>query len=294
MDERTILIGSFGAGVLAQVLLLLNRNIKFMQLLFCAGVALFAMLPGKHENNYDPLFHALMAFSGFCFLVALTFHKEILPTLSEAMLLLYTVLFWFVFFSHYYHGSLLHKVSMGIAVIPTVITLYLVIDGRNSGSFLKLMMYVWFLVIVVCLGVFQFPLSDLSIFYREHQVPWITPLEAATSGAAYMFLVANATYIFNLVPIPDRSQSWRERMEEWRKFTGVLVERFSDTQISPLRALTIVVVEASILALNENYQWLSTGLVINLVIVFSGSILQMSFISERQRTSQKLKHWRPR
>jgi hypothetical protein len=109
MDARTILISCFGLGVFVQVALLLNRNINLLGVLGCAAVAAFARVPGKHEHNYEPLFHLLMAFSVFSLLVALTYRKDILPTLSEAMLLACTILFWFAFYPYIDRGKPLQK-----------------------------------------------------------------------------------------------------------------------------------------------------------------------------------------
>lgn len=277
MDDRTVLICCFGVGVCMQVVLLLGRNISLLKILGCAALALIGMMPGKREQVYDPLFHILMTFSFFSFMVAFMFMKEILPLISEGTLLSYTAIFWFAFFSYYYHGTLAQNVLMGVAVLPTAIILYMVFDRENPGNLTKLVMYTWFLTIIVSIGFMQFPPSDLAIFYEEREVPWITPVESVTAGMAFMFLVANATYIFYLFPIPSKGQSLASRMEDWREFSDLLIDRFSNAQTTILKALVVLVGELSILLLNAVYHWVSTGLMINLAIVISGILLQHPF-----------------
>jgi hypothetical protein len=280
VDARISLISAFGLGVFAQVALLLNRNINFRGILGCAAFAAFAMVPGKHEHDYEPLFHLLMAFSFFSFMVALTYRKEILPILSEAMLLAYTILFWFAFYPYIDHGTPLQRTLLEIAVVPTAMTLYMAIYNGHSGGFLKLTMYAWFLIIIVCLGVLQFPVGDLAIFYKDRQIPWITPFESAVAGMAFMYLLANATYIFDLIPIPGRNQSWKERMKDWAEFSDLLIQRVSDEQITVIQAMVVLVAELSVLFLNSVYHWLPSELMINLAIVVPGILLQ--FVAKLQ------------
>jgi len=225
LDERTILIVSFGLGVAAQAALLLRNDWNWWKLGGCAVLGLMGMLPGKHEHLYQPLFHVLVSFSLFSVTFALTFSKDILPILSEAILLSYTLVFWFAFYSFYYQGGPLQTVLLIVLLVPTIATLYIAFRKTQLTFLLKLILYTWFLIIIVCLGLFQFPYSRLALFFEERQVPWITPLDSLAAGMAFLFLLANATYVFYLIPIPGKNESWEERMRHWHEFTDLMTQR---------------------------------------------------------------------
>jgi hypothetical protein len=267
LDERTILITSFGLGVAVQAALLLRNDWSWSKLAGCAGLGLAGMIPGKHEHVYRPLLHVLMSFSFFSVAFAFIFKKDILPVLSEAVLLSYTLVFWFAFYSFYYQGGPLHTALLIVLLVPTAATLYIAFLKTRLTFVLKLVLYTWFLIIVVCLGLFQFPFSQLTLFFKERQVPWVTPVDSAAAGMAFLFLLANATYVFYLIPIPGKNESWEERMRHWHQFTDLMTQRFADSQVTFAQAAVVLGAEGGALLLNAIYRWLSPGLVINVAIV---------------------------
>jgi len=275
LDERTILIASFGLGVAAQAALLLRNDWNWWKLGGCAALGLTGMLPGKHEPVYQPLFHVLVSFSLFSVTFALTFSKDILPILSEAILLSYTLVFWFAFYSFYYQGGPLQTVLLIVLLVPTIATLYVAFRKTRLTFLLKLILYTWFLIIIVCLGLFQFPYSHLALFFEDRQVPWITPLDSLAAGMAFLFLLANATYVFYLIPIPGRNESWEERMRQWHEFTDLMTQRFADAQVTLGQALIVLGVEGVALLLNAIYRWLSPALVINVAIILPGILSRL-------------------
>lgn len=275
MDERTILIASFGLGVAVQAALLLRGDWNWwnsLKLAGCIGVALIGMLPQSNEH-YKPLFHVLMALSGFSVSFAVAFKRDILPLISEAVLLSYTLVFWFAFFTYYYHGTPLQIALLVVLLVPTTATLFIAFRKTQLGFVLKLILYTWFLVITVCLGLFQFPYSQLALFFADRQLPWITPLESGMAGMAFLFLVANGTYVYYLIPIPGKNESWEERMQRWHEFTDLLTQRFADAQVTFAQGLLVLAVEGPALLLNAVHQWLPPELVINAAIVLPPLIL---------------------
>jgi len=273
MDERTILIASFGLGVAVQAVLLLRGDWNWWKLAGCAGFALAGLIPGKHERVYQPLLHVLMVFSFFSVTFAFIFKRDILPLISEAVLLSYTLVFWFAFFAYYYHGDPLQICLMIALLVPTVATLFIAFRKTKLGFALKLILYTWFLVITVCLGLLQFPFSQLSLFFADRQVPWASPLDSAAAGMAFMFLAANATYVFYLIPIPDKNESFEERMRHWHEFTDLMTQRFADAQLTFKQASAVLGLEGGALLANALYKWLPPGLLINAAIVLPPMLL---------------------
>jgi hypothetical protein len=271
IDQRSILIVAFGVGVALQAVLLMRGDWDWMKLGGCLLFALCGLLPGKHEHVYHPLFHVLMIFSMFSLMFALSFLKDILQVVDAAVVLSYTLVFWFAFYA--YFGASEHRELVLLAVLPSVATLIMAVRRGPTGFVSKLMLYSWFLVVIVSLGSMQFPFSQLKIFFEDEQLPWVAPLESFVAGMAFLFLLVNATYVFQLVPIPGRSQSWASRMREWHVFTNELTQRVGDSQVSRARAILVLVGEGATLLLNGMYHWFSPGLMINMAIVIPAIVL---------------------
>lgn len=273
MSERALLIGCFGVGVVLQALLLQRGDWQPRKLIACVGLSLVAMLPGKHESVYRPLFHVLMTFSAFAVIFAIRFKEDILPPVGEKLLLSYALIFWFAFFAYFYRPAILQKTLLFLMLIPTVATI-VVAYGRIALNFtLKLILYTWFLCMVVGLGLFQFPLYELRLFFQNKELPWVTPLESLSAGMAFLYPAANATYIFYLIPLQGKNETWAERMQRWHAFTDLMTQRFDgNMNIGPI-AEVLLIAEAAVLISDYFLHWLPRELIINLLIVLPGVLL---------------------
>jgi hypothetical protein len=245
----------------------MRGDLNWGKLAACAAAGMVAMLPGKHEHVYQPLFHVLLVFSFFSVTFAITFKEDILPIISEAVLLWYTIVFWYAFLVYAPAGSPPPIALMVLLLAPTCVTLYLAMVKTRLGFVLKLGLYTWFLTIIVSLGLLLFPFSQLKLFYKDNQVPWVTPFESLTAGMAFLVLLANAAYVFFLIPIPGRGQSFADRMKEWHELTDLMTQRFEDAQATLLQALVALGIGGTALLLNASYRWLPPELVINVAIV---------------------------
>jgi hypothetical protein len=269
LDDRTVLIASFGFGVALQALLLMRGDWNWWKLAGCVAMGLMGLAPGKHESVYQPLFHVLMVFSLFSVMFAFMFKEDILPIITEAILLWYTIVFWYAFYTCSYFSirTPLDTALVVLLLLPTAATLYIVAVKTQCGFVLKLGLYSWFLVIIVCLGLLQFPFSQLKLFFKDHQVPWVTPFESVTAGMAFLFLLANAAYVYYLIPIPGKGQSLADRMKEWHEFTDLLTQRFDDAQVPLVQVAIALGVGGTALLLNAIYRWFPPEVVINVAIV---------------------------
>lgn len=280
MDERTVLIASFGFGVALQALLLMRGDWNWGKLAGCVAIGLVGLAPGKHESVYQPLFHVLMVFSVFSVMFAFAFKEDILPIVTEAILLWYTVVFWYALYSSSYLSmrTAPGSVLVALLLLPTAATLYIAAVKTQCGFVLKLGLYSWFLVIIVCLGLLQFPFSQLKLFFKDHQVPWVTPFESMTAGMAFLFLLANGAYVYYLIPIPGKRQSFADRMREWHEFTDLLTQRFDDSQVTIVQAVIALGVGGTALLLTAIYRWFPPELVINVAIVIPAIVFHPRLI----------------
>lgn len=272
MDERSLLICCFGIGIALQALLLQRGDWQPVKLLGCLAFSLLFLMPGKHEAVYEPLTHLLLFFSCFSVMFALAFKDDILPAMSEKLLLWYTLIFWFAFLSYFYRETLLQTILLLVMLAPTAATI--IVAGRRSalGFTLKLLLYSWFLCLVVGLGLFQFPFYQLRLFVRTAEIPWVTPLESISAGMAFLYLAANATYVFYLIPLPAKGQSMADRMKQWHAFTDLMTQRFSDDVTTNRAMVWMLCGEAVLLGLDYRFHWVARETLINSLIVLPSAL----------------------
>lgn len=287
MDQRSLLIMMFGVGVVFQASALLRGNWNLGKILLALGAAALALLPGKHEHVYDPLFHALLAMSFAACVFAWLFREIILPAISEKVLLFYTLIFWIELFPGFHQPTVLHGVLLILALVPTAATLVIAFMRTPLTFGMKLLLYTWFLCLILSLGLIRFPFYQLRVFFQEQQVPWVTPIESLSAGMAFMYLAANATYIFELIPIPGKHQSWADRMRQWHEFTNLLTSRVDAESALPIQSVLVLLGVGSAWALNAVFNWLPTDTAINLLIALPAFLPFFSAAMPGSRESSK-------
>ena len=267
MSERLVLASWFALGIGLQVPVLIRGDWNWGRLAGCVGIGLIGMLPGRNEHEYQPFFHLLYSLGIFSCAFAMMFKDDILPVVSERVLLLYSLIFWFAFFSYFYHGTTLHKVLLGVLLIPSVATVVIVFQRSQLNFLWKILLYTWFLCTVVSLGLIQFPFHHLSIFLSRQEIPWVTPLDCIAAGMAFLYLAVNMAYLYELIPIPGKNQSWQDRMNQWHELTNLMTRRVDDDQPTHLQSLVLLVGVGGALLLIYFFHWLPNGLAINILIV---------------------------
>jgi len=267
MHERLILILWFGLGVITQAILLIRNDWKWGKFALCIGAGCFGMMPGKHEYNYEPLMHIFICFCIFAIMFALFFKEDILPLISEKVLLSYSLIFWFSFFSFFYKDAFIHKFLFFLFLIPSLSAVYIAFIKTKLNFLGKLFFYTWFLIIVVSLGLFRFSFSHLSLFFDKHHVPWIGSVDCLLTGMAFLYLIVNATYIWELIPIPGKNQTMESRMQQWHELTNLMTQRCDDQQPTHLQTILILVLQGGGLLLNYLYHLVPAGVLINVLIL---------------------------
>ena len=267
MNERLILILWFAVGVLAQAILLIRNDWDWGKLALCFGAGLIGFIPGKHEYNYEPLLHIFISLCIFAVTFALAFKEDILPLITEKVLLSYSLIFWFSFFSFFYKDSFVHKTLFCIFLLPSLATLFIVFIKLKLNFWAKLFFYSWFLIIIVSLGLFKFSFGHLSLFFDTHHTPWIGTIDCLLTGMAFLYLAVNATYIWELIPIPGKNQSWENRMKQWHELTDLMTQRCDDQQPTHKQTILILVLQGGGLFLNYQYHLVPAQILINFLIL---------------------------
>jgi hypothetical protein len=285
MNEHLVLVLWFGLGVALQALLLIRGDWNWGRLALCCGFGALGMLPGKHEHVYEPFLHILFSMGLFAFMYALRFKDDLLPVISEKLLLSYSLIFWFAFFSYFYKGTPWNITLAALLVLPTAATVFIAVRRPNLSFVWKLALYAWFLSVVVSLGLFQFPFRNLYIFLSPEKSPWLNPLDCIVAGMAFLYLAVNMAYLFELIPIPGKNQSWADRMKQWHQLTSLMTERFEDEPVHR-RGLLLIVGQGVALLFIYFFHWVSAALAINLFVVLP-SILPIGNNSAKLALEQK-------
>ncbi len=266
------LIVAFGCGVALQAVLLMRGDWDWLKLLGCVLIAGCLVFPDAYQHGFR-LVNVLFFFSLFALSFALLFVDDVLQFLSVPMVLSYTLVFWFAFFTGFYDGSQRHVELALLALVPSIFSVVIASRTGPFGFVAKLVLYSWFLVIVLCLGLMQFPFSQLEMFFEDKQIPWVTNVDSFMAGMAFLFLLVNACYVYWLVPVPGKTQSWADRMKEWHAFTDELTARVVDSPVARARIATVLGLEGVLLLLNYLFHWLSPAFTINLAIVVPAMLL---------------------
>lgn len=284
MTPRTVLILWFCAGFFLEGLYLVRRNPRWARLAVCVGGALLgAVVVYLRDRGGDPAMHVGIGL-GLCgIIVAAVYQDEILPPVGDKLLLAFTFIFWFGLITGFYHGTWLQQQLMFAALVPTVATIYVAVMRPALGFWGKLWLYAWYLAVVVFLGWLQFPFGNLSIFNDASSLGWLGPIDAFATGMASFYLLTNAFYLYELVPIPGRNQSFSDRMKEWHELTDLMTQRCSD-QGGPSEARALVVISALglLLLLSYAFELLPRSLVVSIAIIAAAALLERPPVLEAQ------------
>lgn len=275
MTQQTTLVLCFGAGFVLESLYLVRRNPRWPWLAGCAALGLLATFMAYLAARNAPAVAIGLGLGFFGFMFAGTYRDEILPVVGDKLLLAFTVIFWYGFATHYYQGTRAQQLLMLGGMLPSAASLYIACVRPRLGFWGKLLLYVWFLAIVLFLGLLQFPFRNLHIFTGRHPLGWLGPIDAFATGMVSLYLLANAVYLVALIPIPGRDQSFGDRMKQWHTLTDLMTQRCSDEDgPRQAQAFSVIAAIAAGLCLNYVFALLPSPLVISVAIILSTVMLE--------------------
>lgn len=267
MELRLWLSIFFGAGLFFEALLLLRHRLEFKKILGIICLLLLSLILGWLKWGGDTIYESFfVGFIFFALLFGLAFRDEILPKLTEAKLLSFTILFWFLFFvllrQNMYDLNLL-----GIAaIIPTALTLLIGFFNFQLHWRLKLICYIWFLIINTVLLFTQLAFKDFTFFF-DAKVDIINSTSVFVSGMSFMIIVINLYYLLLLIPFFLYEGTIEERKRDWQEHIGSMVNKFSDYQIKPIYSMFLLLFQGGGVILNYYYQLLPHYFLVNLWVV---------------------------
>lgn len=275
MIENTLIVTFiWAAGLLLQAFLLAGGRWKrkeWKQFAYCVFLSFFGFLPGRGESEFKPHFHILASFVIFTFSFALSFQKKILPIVSEHVLLIWNILFLSIVLPFSSPSPWL----LALVMIPSGATLLLASFPLRLPALWKGLFYVWFLIMVVVIGIAQAKLSVLSIFFDESSVFRMRSADAFFGGMAFMSIGVYLALLIRLIPIPAKHQSMADRLKLWRDDVQLMIQRFSDEQLRVKTTLAIILVLGGVFLCNVHWNILSHTFLVNIIIVLTPWFLRM-------------------
>ena len=264
-----MLILWFVAGYALEALYLVRREPRWGWLGLCVFFSLILLVPAGLKSPNALALHIGIALGFFALLFAGLFRDAILPIVGEKLLLTFTVIFWYGFATELYRGTHAQQILALVCLVPTVMTVYAAWTRPTLGFGSKLALYTWYLLIIVFLGWLQFPFGTLSIFAgRTAGLGWLGPLDAFATGMASLYLLVNAFYLYMLIPIPGRSQSFSDRMAEWHRLTDLMTQRCSEQDgPSDIQAAVVLALIGGGLAVNYVLVLVPPSLAVSLAII---------------------------
>lgn len=235
----------------------------------CAFFTLLVVVPTALKSPNALALQIGIGLGFFALLLSGLYRDEILPVVGEKLLLTFTLIFWYGFATELYRGSHAQQILALVCLVPTVMTIYAAWTRPVLGFRAKLALYTWYLLIIVILGWLQFPFGNLSIFGgRAAGLGWLGPVDAFATGMASLYLLVNAFYLYMLIPIPGRSQSFSDRMREWHRLTDLMTQRCSEQDgPSDIQAAVVLALIGGGLAVNYVLVLVPHSLAVSLAII---------------------------
>lgn len=288
---RILLCVVFGFGVVLESLLLVGLNAEELAIGFLvslvAGLVFFAigLFKAPELGFYTHILIGFAVYSGF---FAILFRRKIMPIVGEKTLLVLNMALWYLFFAYAPMFPFKIKLLICLILMPMTISVNLMAFVNHVvGPGLTLLFYTWFLVMIVSLGIAQFPFWNLSLFFHKISATRLGFVDALLTGMVFSYIVIHAFYILALIPIPySKEQSFRERWREVKNHAKVLIEKYSHQQLRQEEALLIVLILGGLLAANLLLQLIPDHLAINSLIVIVPQLISKRFSVAAQRSDE--------
>ncbi|MGD9075941.1 MAG: hypothetical protein PVJ69_12080 [Desulfobacteraceae bacterium] len=295
MDEmRIVLCLVFGFGVLLESLLLVGFYTEELgtKLLVSLGAGLGFLGVGLFKAPELGFYtHILIGFAVYAAVFALFCRKRIMPIVTEKTLLVLNMALWYLFFAYSPMFSYKIKLLICLILIPMTITINLMafID-HVVGPGLTLLFYTWFLLMIVFLGLAQFPFWNLSFFFDKLSASRLGFVDVLLTGMVFSYIVIHAIYILALIPYPyDRDKSFGERWREVKAHARVLIDKYSHQQLRQDEALLIIVILGGLLFANLLLELIPDHLAINCLIVIVPQLISRRFSVAVQRSDDLIR-----
>jgi hypothetical protein len=261
------LIGMFFFGMLVQAFMMLAGKWKpgdWKWVLGTFATGLIGMLPGDDEEIYSLSFHLFYSCALGAIFFTAHFRKQLLLRIGARSLLIMNVLFAAIIIDRF--G--LSWPLIILFAIPTILTLLNAFTDFDHHLFWQVLFYVWFTVMVIGIGLYNFAFNDLSIF-NWTELAATGPLSVAFTGAGFLFLLCNIWFVLALIPIPGKHQKMSERIVEVKEHIQLLAYGYVRETGDEARNLIYLIFMVAILLVNYTFSIVEKSVIISAMLAFT-------------------------
>ncbi len=282
MDTRLVLSLVFGLGVVGQAFFSLGSKMDknvFGLILTSLLFSVAGFCPGKRERSYDLPSHVAGSFFLFSLMVATLLKKQLLSKISEHTLLVYNLIFIYLCLKYIPSGGQVRVFFLALLAVPSFAVLVNSLVKIVLPVALEVAFYYWYIVMSVAMLLFKFPVGDFAFLKTTAASP--DYLGVFLAGMVFFILVTNSFYIFEMIPIPGKRQSWADRMREFKEHIQIISDKYDDSQMKASETLLLILLQGGALYLNHAKGWFNDGIIVNFSILFIpwlvGLIHQLKF-----------------
>lgn len=278
----------FAAGVLVQALLIVRDPRRMPGVLGLAIIALAgAWFMADPED--DVLFQvALFTTLAFVLLFAFAYRDVAMPHISRRALL-HCSLIW-------YYGVWLSARAAPVevpswvyiaAAVPVALAALVGFWPRDLWRWVRVLMYVWFLVVMMFVLGSQLSGDRLQQIYDASGFSLELYTYGFVTGAVFLLFGLYFIYATMLLMMRERQGVWGRLTGANRlrsvagEHAGMMVNRFSGEGLSSV-ALVVVAAHGLLLGLNALYDWIDPSLLINASIMAVGGLGMSAGTGERR------------
>lgn len=266
--EMTLPAACVAAGVLLQAFLLVEgwREYVISSAILFTAIGLSQLLPGA-----EVVMRTVVVLGIFVPSFALLFRHRVLPVVDEAVILQYTLIFYYlaaVLAAVFDGAGSTIRLVMLYAGIPSALVLLYSFVPWYKPPLVKFILYVWYMIIIAFVLIAQFvpggfidlaaiksgdATASLFRFIIEGSSAssgLIIYLDALLCGMVLFQMLTTLMYLFFLIPLPARHQPFVYRLLESWELAIAMAARFSDRDSHPLESLIIIIGQGGVLLLN--------------------------------------------
>ena len=275
LPAGSALLFVFSIGFLTQIVLSGGKKafsrLSILLFIICLIAGLF---PAKNESlsDYNLIVHFLVSVLVFGLFESVLLRDRILVKLDEFKLLLFSMLFSYVLYSY---GA---RVFFLVSLLPLAVMLFFCFTRFTPGSRARLLLYAWFLLAWIGLGLillqkFFFGVVLARLFsFLNFTAASFQPWDYFFFGMSSFILLSLAFYLFLLLPIPTKHETFKQALKRSREMAHSLVSKFDDRNASRLAAFLAVVFVGGFFAVNLLFDLFKPVVLIAFFLSASGLI----------------------
>ncbi|MFA9288407.1 MAG: hypothetical protein ACEQSA_00815 [Weeksellaceae bacterium] len=265
---KTLLIPlTFGFGVLLQSIFILRKDVFSGLYVLCILVSLTGLLPGRKEAVYSLDYHIVMSFTIFAMLLALMFKDKLMVYINELTLFQITIIL--IYMNFVIELPFLSWVLPVLTYWSVIFVALLVVTKSLMHQYLKIGLYVWFLLISTFILLIQF-IPEIQAFL-SYPVTFRTKtddmMHAFVAGMLFLPLSINFWYLWELVPLPGKRQSFSDKMAEVKEHAKEMKKKYSDYQLTWQNAVYVLMIQGGILIINHQLDIIPNGVAIGISLI---------------------------